>query len=67
VTGAQIDTRTFAVTAGAGHPATTLARPSARVRPITPGSCGVPWVLIALIVAALGGWVSRQDLPGLGA
>lgn len=57
MTGAQIDTRTFAVSVGAGPPANPTTRSSSRARPVTAhgsGSGSAPWVLISLVVAALG-------------
>jgi hypothetical protein len=63
VTGAQIDTRTFAVTAGAGHKASARIRPVSGERPATPGSDGVPWELIVLGVAALGALAAVLTVP----
>jgi hypothetical protein len=54
VTGARIDTRTFAVTPGAGHSASMPIRRVSREHAATHGSGSVPWELVALGVAALG-------------
>jgi len=66
VTGAQINTGTFAVTAGAGHAGSARTRPVSPERAVTHGSGGVPWELIALGVVALGALfavVTRRAAP----
>jgi hypothetical protein len=62
-TGASIDTRTFAVTTGAGHAAPAPIRAVSNVRPVRHGSAGLPWELIAVGVAALGALVAAVALP----
>jgi hypothetical protein len=62
---AVIDTRTFTVSEGAGHPAPTAVRAAAHRRPGTRGHRDAPWELIllpiaALAVAAAGGRVARS-------
>ena len=52
--GAQINTRTFAVTPGLGNTTSPRIKPISRERSATHTSSGLPWVLIALIIAALG-------------
>ena len=54
VIGAQINTRTFAVTEGVGNTTSPRIKPISRELPAKHDSSGAPWVLIALIVAALG-------------
>jgi hypothetical protein len=56
VTGASVDTRTFAVTPGAGHAGSARIKPVSQAREV--GSGGVPWDLIALGVVALGALVA---------
>jgi hypothetical protein len=63
VTGSSIDTRTFAVTAGAGHAASPRIKLASRERAAAQGSGGVPWELIAVGVAALGGLAATLALP----
>jgi hypothetical protein len=58
VTGAQINTRTFAVTAGVGNPTTPRIKPISRETPAAHDSSDVPWVLIALGLAVLGALVA---------
>jgi len=54
MTGASIDTRTLVVTTAADHPASAPIRAVPRERPVTHTSGGLPWALIALLVAGLG-------------
>lgn len=61
--GARIDTRTFAVTTGAGHAASVPTQRVARERPVAHGSGGVPWELIAVGIAALGALAAAVTLP----
>jgi hypothetical protein len=53
-TRAVIDTRTFTVSAGRGHPATASVRPVAHRRRGTGGQSHVSWELIVLLISALG-------------
>ena len=63
VTGASIDTHTFAVTTAPGHLPSAPSRPVPSERPVTHAHGGVPWALIALLVAGLGALAAAVTLP----
>jgi MYXO-CTERM domain-containing protein len=50
----SIDTRTFRVSAGAGHSAAAPVRSPARGHRATPSPSGIPWEAILVSIAALG-------------
>jgi hypothetical protein len=67
VPGASIDTRTFGVTAGAGHATSARINPISPARPVTPAPGGIPWGFVALAVAALSAVAVAVGFPARGA